>query len=57
LSDWLPPALLPWRASALEKGINWTANIPGDLPEVLIDPERIAQVLGNLISNAVKYTP
>jgi signal transduction histidine kinase len=57
LSDWLPPALLPWRAAAIEKGINWEADIPADLPAVLMDPERIAQVLGNLLSNAVKYTP
>ncbi len=32
-------------------------DIPENLPEIYIDPERMAQVLGNLLSNAVKYTP
>jgi signal transduction histidine kinase len=57
LSDWLTTALLPWRAMTLEKGLNWSADVPDHLPEVNIDPERMAQVLGNLLSNAIKYTP
>jgi signal transduction histidine kinase len=32
-------------------------DIPENLPEIYIDPERMAQVLGNLLSNALKYTP
>jgi len=57
LSDWLPAALLPWRAAALDKGIEWETDIPKDLPAIHMDPERMAQVLGNLMSNAVKYSP
>lgn len=57
LSEWLPSVLLPWRAAALEKGIRWQATIPADLPTVVLDPGRMAQVLGNLLSNAIKYTP
>jgi two-component system sensor histidine kinase BaeS len=57
LSDWLTTTLLPWQAMALEKGLEWSADIPETLPVVDIDPERMAQVLGNLSSNAVKYTP
>ena len=57
LSDWLTTNLLPWRAMALEKGLQWSSEIPESLPVVHIDPERMAQVLGNLLSNAVKYTP
>jgi signal transduction histidine kinase len=30
---------------------------PGDLPEVELDPDRMTQVFGNLISNALRYTP
>lgn len=57
LSDWLPPLLLPWRAAAQEKGIQWQTNLPADLPTLEIDPRRLAQVVGNLLSNAIKFTP
>ena len=39
------------------RGLNLTAIIPESLPAVLGDPDRIAQVVMNLISNALKYTP
>ncbi|MEZ4519129.1 MAG: HAMP domain-containing sensor histidine kinase [Chloroflexota bacterium] len=57
LSEWLMATLLPWRAVALEQDLEWSADIPNDLPQLSIDPDRMAQVVGNLVSNAVKYTP
>jgi signal transduction histidine kinase len=57
LGDWLPALLIPWRASALNKGLQWQAVIPANLPEVDLDPNRIGQAIGNLVSNAIKYTP
>ncbi len=32
-------------------------DLPDDLPPVFADPERVRQILGNLVSNAVKYSP
>jgi signal transduction histidine kinase len=39
------------------KHLRYTAELPEDLPEVLADPERVVQVLSNLLSNAGKFTP
>lgn len=44
-------------ASADSKSILLQADIPNDLPPLTLDPQRIAQVLGNLISNAMRHTP
>jgi signal transduction histidine kinase len=35
----------------------WSSDIPANLPTVNIDPERMGQAIGNLLSNGIKYTP
>jgi two-component system sensor histidine kinase BaeS len=56
LSPWLTQELAPWREAAQHKELSWQTHIPGDLPELSIDADRIGQALGNVISNAIKYT-
>lgn len=46
-----------YRAQAQARGITLVVCSPVDVPEIDVDPERMAQVLNNLISNAVRYTP
>jgi two-component system sensor histidine kinase BaeS len=57
LNEWLATTLSPWRAAAGEKGLVWAAEIPTDLPAIVMDPDRMAQAIGNLLSNAIKFTP
>jgi two-component system sensor histidine kinase BaeS len=57
LGEWLSEVLVPWRESARAKGLDWNVAIAADLPELGIDPDRVGQALGNVLSNAIKYTP
>jgi signal transduction histidine kinase len=57
LSEWLNHTLGPWREAARAKGLQWQAAIPSSLPALQGDPDRLGQALGNLFSNAIKYTP
>jgi signal transduction histidine kinase len=56
LSDWLPKVLRPWEEAAKDKHLTWQTDIPIDLPEISADPLRLASVVENLVSNAIKYT-
>ncbi|MFA6316256.1 MAG: hybrid sensor histidine kinase/response regulator [Elusimicrobiota bacterium] len=42
---------------ALEKGIAMAADLAPGLPPVLADPVRVRQILINLVSNSLKFTP
>jgi signal transduction histidine kinase len=44
-------------AQASEKNVNLRLNAEADLPEVMVDPQRFQQVVGNLIDNALRYAP
>ncbi len=59
----VPPASLlhrtadAYKIQAEQKGITIEVETAPALPEVIIDHERMAQVMGNLVSNALRYTP
>lgn len=57
LDVWLPRVLAPWREATQSKGLHWNLASQTGLAPLFTDPDRLAQVLNNLISNAVKYTP
>lgn len=57
LNAWLANIFSPWEAAARQKGLTWAVDVPTNLPSVMIDPDRMAQALGNILSNAIKFTP
>ena len=57
MSEWLPAILAPRRELAQAKDITWQTYIPSDLPNIDADSDRVGQALGNLLHNAIDYTP
>ena len=53
----LERALIAHSPKAQQKQINISLDAPNDLADVYVDPDRMAQVLDNLLSNAIRYTP
>lgn len=54
----LPAAVervLAGRVASGDRADRFTLRVPGPLPETWLDPDRIAQVLGNLVENAVRH--
>jgi len=45
------------RRRAEEAGITLTASVPDDLPMLIADARSVKQILLNLLTNAVKFTP
>jgi two-component system phosphate regulon sensor histidine kinase PhoR len=52
----IEPAVERLRAQATRAGLTLTLVLPEDLPQVMVDADRIRQVVINLVHNAIKFT-
>jgi len=50
-------AVASFEAAAAEQGVRLIADLRDALPPVFADPDRVRQVLHNLVANALRYTP
>lgn len=46
-----------FRSQAESRGLSLTTDIAANAPTIEVDPARIRQVIGNLLSNAIRHTP
>jgi signal transduction histidine kinase len=49
--------LVQFEINARQKNISLGTASQGVIPEIIVDPRRIEQVIGNLLSNAIRHTP
>ena len=57
VGDLLRDAQVNFSPQAADRGVTLALDLPTELPEVMADRRRIAQVLGNLLTNALRHTP
>jgi signal transduction histidine kinase len=53
----LVDATAGFASEAAERGVRMATDVPDDLPPVEADPVRVAQIVGNLLANALRHTP
>lgn len=53
----LRAAIARFEPGAETKGVRLVCQVPDSLPEAVADPDRVSQILNNLIANALRHTP
>ena len=57
LSNLIGEVMAEMEPLILQSRLEVSKHVPADLPEVVSDPEKIKQILLNLLMNALKFTP
>ncbi|MBI5652404.1 MAG: HAMP domain-containing histidine kinase, partial [Chloroflexi bacterium] len=57
IAEIIAPVVSNFALAAEMQNVRLTTNIQSDLPQVIADPDRLAQILRNLVSNALRHTP
>jgi len=57
LPELIGDAVEAFSGQAQEKEVRITVDVPGDLPSVRADADRVYQILVNLLSNALRFSP
>ena len=57
VGDLLRDAQVNFSPQASDRGVTLALDLPAELPQVTADWRRVAQVLGNLLTNALRHTP
>ncbi|WP_425404252.1 PAS domain-containing sensor histidine kinase [Hwanghaeella sp.] len=57
VADLIDDCLQNFRSKAADKGLSIETKVPGNLPPMVADKRAIKQVLLNLITNSIKFTP
>ncbi len=57
VGDLLRDAHVNFSPQASDRGVTLALDLPAELPQVLADWRRVTQVLGNLLTNALRHTP
>ncbi|MBF8252753.1 MAG: histidine kinase [Actinobacteria bacterium] len=50
-------AFAAWSPKMIGKGVTFELDLEEDLPKLHVDPQRVGQVLSNLLENALRHTP
>ncbi len=56
LEPWLQSRLEAFRPAAVQKGLELSLDVSGELAQLPIDRKKMASIVDNLLSNALKYT-